>query len=382
MQFSFFCSMAYLDPDFYVEEETWTTRRGKYDPAVGIRSAEIAFRMAEQAEKYGFDMVSVSEHHATATAQSPNPAVLAAALIQRVKRVRIGLMGPLVSISDPVRIAEEVAMLDLMSGGRVEALFLRGTPPEFLLYGANAKETRARTQEAIELIEHALSEPEPFGWEGRYYRRSTVSVWPGAMQTRLPIWSSGNSPDSVAFAAKHGHAIGISFYPEHLVAELAETYRQACAAEGWEPRTDQVLYRGFIAVAETMEAAADMTDRIYPKRKGEMRTIGNADLSGSAPAVIGTDADNKNTDADTPQRRGEGFGLGRMIFGGTPEVVVQQIKDFYAKTGIGMIDLGFNGGGLTAEEAERSLKLFGEEVLPHVKHLGVSTPTQKEYANV
>src|SRR3546814_10599102 len=92
---------------------------------------------------------------------TPNPAVMAAALTQRVKRAKIALLGPLVPLSNPVRLAEELAMLDAMSGGRLVVLFLRGTPNEHHTYDTPAEKTRGMTQEGIDLILKAWQEDEP-----------------------------------------------------------------------------------------------------------------------------------------------------------------------------------------------------------------------------
>src|SRR3546814_12847163 len=113
---------------------------------------------------------------------TPNPAVMAAALTQRVKRAKIALLGPLVPLSNPVRLAEELAMLDAMSGGRLVVLFLRGTPSEHHTYDTPAEKTRGITQEAIELILKAWQEDEPFAWKGENYTFSTVSIWHRVVQ--------------------------------------------------------------------------------------------------------------------------------------------------------------------------------------------------------
>lgn len=213
MQFSIYLSMLYADTKLFNNNAGWPASPEKYNPAVGEYSVDVLLEQAELAEELGFDMISVSEHHSWPINQASNPAVLAAVLCQRVKKLRIALMGPLASINNPVRIAEEVAMLDAISKGRISLMPLRGTPNEFLSYGINPDETRERTREAQSLIARALNEPEPFSWQGRYYRFPTVAVWPGQSQQPIPIWSSGNSEDSVVYAARKRYPLGMSFYP-------------------------------------------------------------------------------------------------------------------------------------------------------------------------
>src|SRR5262247_2107307 len=181
MKASFFCTHSYASPEPF-KHPGWPVPPGLYRPEVGLRSVEVTLEQAKLADELGFDWVSCSEHHYTPLLQTPNANVFAAALSQVVRRAKIAVLGPLVSMVNPVRTAEELAMLDQLSGGRLIALFLRGTPNEFLAYGVNPQETRARTQEASELIVRALTEPETFGWEGRYFRFRTVAVWPRAIQ--------------------------------------------------------------------------------------------------------------------------------------------------------------------------------------------------------
>jgi alkanesulfonate monooxygenase SsuD/methylene tetrahydromethanopterin reductase-like flavin-dependent oxidoreductase (luciferase family) len=268
-----------------------------------------------------------------------------------VRRAKIAVLGPLVSMNNPVRIAEELAMLDQLSGGRLIVLFLRGTPNEFLAYGTNPDETRARTQEASVLITRALTEPQPFGWEGRFYRFQTVAVWPGPIQRpHPPMYYSGNSTESATFAAAHHLGLGVSFYPPHLVAQLTGHYKQECAKHGWEPSPDQLLYRCFAAVGEDDKEAAALGAAFLGMRKA-VEALSQGRGAALPPA---------------PQSQ-VGLGLGELRFCGSPDTLVKQITDFHEATGIGVVDLGFAG------ESTKSMRLFGTEVLPRIRHVGASS---------
>jgi alkanesulfonate monooxygenase SsuD/methylene tetrahydromethanopterin reductase-like flavin-dependent oxidoreductase (luciferase family) len=374
MKASFFCTNTYLSPEAF-QHPGWPTPPRIYQPEIGMRSVEFALEQARLADEAGFDWIACSEHHYMPGLQTPNPNVFAAALSQVVRRARIAVLGPLVSMSNPVRVAEELAMLDQLSGGRLIALFLRGTPNEFLAYGVNPEETRGRTQEASLLITRALSEPEPFGWEGRFFRFRTIAVWPGPIQRpHPPVFYSGNSIESATFAAANHFGLGISYYPPHLVAQLASHYLQECAKRGWRPRPDQIIYRTFMGVAETDEDAAGMKSRFFGLAALASMFRGRAAVAGmppihSAPAAseIGTDADGKNTGADKSQA---GFGFGGLQFCGSPDTVVKQIAEFHELTGVGVLDVSFGGAGLTPEEAQRSFRLFTSEVLPRIRAIG------------
>ena len=362
MKASFFCTNSYLSAEAF-RHHGWPTPPALYRSEVGLRSVGVALEQAKLADELGFDWVSCSEHHYTPLLQTPNANVFAAALSQVVRRAKIAVLGPLVSMNNPVRIAEELAMLDQLSGGRLVVLFLRGTPNEFLSYGANPDETRARTQEASVLITRALTEPQPFGWEGRFYRFRTVAVWPGPIQRpHPPLYYSGNSLESATFAAAQHMGLGVSFYPPHIVAQMTGHYKQECARHGWESAPDRLLYRGFIAVGEDDQEAAALRARYFV---GD--TIGDF-FRGRGAAV------------SPPTQSQAGFGLGELRFCGGPDTVVRQIIDFHEATGVGAIDLGFGGAGLSLQETMKSMRLFATEVLPRIRHVGAARPQEPAVA--
>jgi len=383
MKASFFCTNSYLSPEPF-QHRGWPTPPRWSRPEVSLRSAELALEQARRADEAGFDWISCSEHHYTPALQTANPNIFAAALTRVVKRSRIAVLGPLVSMTNPVRTAEELAMLDQLSGGRLIALFLRGTPNEFLAYGVNPQETRARTQEASELIVRALTEPETFGWEGRYFRFRTVAVWPRAIQQpHPPLFYSGNSIESATFAARNDFGLGVSFYPPHIVAQLTAHYRQECAQRGSRIVPDQLVYRTFVGVADTDREAEGMKSRflglgaiVASMSQGRGAAVGLPAMDISpAPKEVGTDADGRNLAADKGQA---GFGFGGLQFCGSPDTVVKQIAEFHELTGIGVLDVSFGGAGLTPEEAQRSFRLFASEVLPRIRSIGSGSSARDE----
>jgi alkanesulfonate monooxygenase SsuD/methylene tetrahydromethanopterin reductase-like flavin-dependent oxidoreductase (luciferase family) len=360
MKASFFCTNSYMSGEAF-RYQGWPTPPALFRSEVGLRSVDFALEQAKLADELGFDWVSCSEHHYTPLLQTPNANVFAAALSQVVRRAKIAVLGPLVSMNNPVRIAEELAMLDQLSHGRLVVLFLRGTPNEFLAYGTNPDETRVRTQEASVLISRALTEAQPFSWEGRFYRFRTVSVWPGSIQKpHPPLYYSGNSLESATFAAAHHFGLGVSFYPPHVAAQMTSHYKQECAKHGWEPTAEQLLYRAFIAVGEDDKEAAALQAKYF---------VGDAtgNLFRGRGAAI-----------PPPTQTQAGFGLGELRFCGSPDTVVKQIADFHATTGVGAIDVAFGGAGLTLEESMKSMRLFATEVLPRIRHIGDAAAPQRE----
>src|ERR687885_2876035 len=181
---------------------TWPVPTQAFSAEVAQRSIDASLEQFELADQLGFDWVTVAEHHFAPMSLTPNPMILAGALTQRVKRAKIALLGASIPINNPVRVAEEFAMLDTLTGGRLIAGMLRGTSNEYVTYGTNPAESRDRFAEALRLILAAWTEPQPFGWLGRFYEYRTVSIWPRPVQQpHPPIYISGSSPESAEFAA-------------------------------------------------------------------------------------------------------------------------------------------------------------------------------------
>ena len=164
MKASYLGAMGYSDRRFF--PATWPVPPAYHDPETSVRSYEEGMDECEFAQEMGFDWISFSEHHYSGRIATGNPAVMAAAVAERCKKVKIAMLGQLLPLNNPVRCAEELAMLDNMTNGRVIGGFLRGTPNEDQTYGVNPSEGRGRLFEGMDLILKALTEPQPFSWEG------------------------------------------------------------------------------------------------------------------------------------------------------------------------------------------------------------------------
>jgi alkanesulfonate monooxygenase SsuD/methylene tetrahydromethanopterin reductase-like flavin-dependent oxidoreductase (luciferase family) len=335
-----------ISPNTYTAPAAWgrpaPVPRAAFEAETGQRMLADALAQARLADEAGFDYVSVSEHHSAPLMCSPNAAVWAGALSQVVTRARIAWMGPIVSVNNPLRVAEEVAMLDQLTGGRLIVLPLRGTPGEHKVYNnIDPADSRARTEESMLLIRKALTETEPFAWKGEHFDFPVVSVWPGRTTVpHPPLYSSGNSPESVEFAARHQFPIAISFYDVSAVAQLTGQFRSQARAAGWEPGPDDIIYRAWIALGETDAQADEIRARFLPRG------------AGAAP------------EAPVPA---PGFGIGSVQFCGGPQTVIEQIRAFHEATGVGVLDLSF--GRASQEMTLGAIRRFGEKVLPAIRDL-------------
>ena len=135
--------------------------------------------------------------------------------------------------------------MDNLTNGRLVMGFLRGTPNEDQTYNVNPAEGRGRMLESMDLILRALTEPQPFGWQGRYYQFRTVAVWPRPVQQPFPpAIVATRSDDAVRYAAAHRLGLGVSFLSVDDVAAITGKYFRWCAEAGWTPRPDEMVFRG------------------------------------------------------------------------------------------------------------------------------------------
>lgn len=357
MKVSYLCMTGYDGPAPGIA--IWPASPEFCFPDVAQGSYARYLDMVEAAETLGFDWVSVSEHHYAPYQMTPNPMIMASAIIQRTKKVRVALLGPLVPLNNPVRLAEEVAMLDALSGGRLEVLFLRGTPNEHKTYGTAADLTKQMTQEGIDLILKAWTSEKPFGWEGEQYQFETISIWPRiTQQPHPPVFGSGNSEDSVVFAAKRRIGIAFSFAAPESVSEWIRLYRAECAKVGWEPTPDHVIYRGIAYCAPTDEQAESNMIAYFGQQAEAQGKLQSATLGG--PPVLDL--------------------VAKPYFVGSPETLIEKFRVLH-DIGVGVCDLPFVVG--SPEQQRASLELFGREVLPVVQgwsNASFAEPVQAEAA--
>jgi alkanesulfonate monooxygenase SsuD/methylene tetrahydromethanopterin reductase-like flavin-dependent oxidoreductase (luciferase family) len=193
MKFFFFHLMPYADLDLNFTEKhksAWVTLPNSYyDPVKGHALYQRYLDELEYADELGFDGVCVNEHHQTAYGLMPIPAVTAGALARRTRRAKIAVLGrALPLLNNPLVVAEEYAMLDSITGGRLVAGFVRGIGAEYHSSGTNPAESHERFHEAHDLILRAWTEPGPFLFESKHYHFRYVNVWPRPTRSRIRLY--------------------------------------------------------------------------------------------------------------------------------------------------------------------------------------------------
>jgi len=359
MQVSYFENGRYHAPSNLPRQ--WPMPAGAYDREAGSRAFHGMVERSRYAEELGFDWVSVSEHHYSPRILTPSLPIAAAYIAQHVHDIKIALLGPIVPQSNPVLLAEEMAMLDNMADGRLVVGMLRGTSNEMMTYDLNPAESRERTDEGMELILRAWKEPQPFAWQGRHFHYRTVSVWPKPLQQPLPpMYALGTSREASDFAARNQIGLGVSFGPFDAMGRVTGYFKDQCAGWGWQPEPHQIIYRANILIAETDEKAQQALAQ-YPRAAVFA-------LKAAVAAEL-LQLDQRNV-AGEGRRPGNVNRVLPINFCGGPDKIVTQLKEARAEIGCGVVDLFFQiPGSEDPDQLMEALELFGKKVLPHIRDI-------------
>jgi alkanesulfonate monooxygenase SsuD/methylene tetrahydromethanopterin reductase-like flavin-dependent oxidoreductase (luciferase family) len=237
----------------------WVTYSNRYyDPIKGAELYNQYLDQLEKADELGFDGVCVNEHHQTAYGMMPVPGVLAGALARKIKHGRLAILGrALPLVNNPLTIAEEYAILDNITRGRVIAGFVRGIGAEYHSMGINPAESNQRFREAHDLILRAWTEPGPFTFEGKYYNLRYVNPWPRPYQQPHPaVWiPSSGSISTIRWAAAKRYTYCQTLAPIRVVAKVFDAYREEAEKAGYQASPDQLAWSNAIYIAETDEKA-------------------------------------------------------------------------------------------------------------------------------
>jgi len=242
---------ALPDPDTYDSIRVSLPNKN-FDPAVGAGLYDMYLDLWQQADEQGLNVMT-NEHHATATCIVPATPLMAAILARTTKKARILILGnPIANRRDPLRIAEEMAMIDVLSKGRLEVGFVRGVPFEVLPANSRPTGMHERMWEAHDLILKAWDEHEgPFSWEGTWHHRY-VNIWPRPyQQPRPPVWVTGTSPSSIPPIAQRGHTMACFVTGWDVTKKLYDSYRETyTATNGVECPANRLAYGVQVFVGE------------------------------------------------------------------------------------------------------------------------------------
>ena len=311
---------------------------------------EQRLKVIEALDRSGFYAYHVAEHHFTPLGMAPSPSVFLSAIAQRTTRLRFGTFVYALPVHHPLRVLEEICMLDHMSGGRLEIGFGRGSVPfEISYYGQNAEERQQIYAERLELILKAFT-VKSLTWKGRYDQFENVPMEMDSFQKpHPPLWYGAHSPDSAERAARRGLNIVTNDMPDNTRAIIAR-YRQIWRDVQGPATLPKMGVVRFIVVADSDAGAMTIARRAYLRWRASFTYL--SELNGTMP--------------NSPLRV-ESFddliGQGQAI-AGSPETVraflAAQVEDSKANYIVGQ----FCFGDLTLEEMLRSVELFSAQVKP------------------
>ena len=361
-------------------ELPWPLAKKHFEPKVAVRTYEEHLQAWEELDRLGFDGVAFNEHHTSPYGLMNSPNLLAAAAAQRTKNLKLAIYGNLLPLHDPLRLAEELAMLDCLSNGRLISGFARGIPREHEVYQVPLKDSRARFEEAWEIVRRAWTE-ESFSFEGRFWNYSDVSIWPRPVQQpHPPVWVPvTSSKETIEWAAEHDIPItpgaiasssglreditnyyarcleqhGHRLTPDHLILP-ANAYVADSKADAVKEAGPYALYftnvlfsHGNVTDANPLLQAgylgSSSFDYIRPENM-RVATRSRADFRGMTLADI--------------ERQAENQAWGR------PDEVRERIITDADEAGASTVLINLNRGAMPQEQFLNQIRRFGTEVLP------------------
>jgi len=325
--------------------------------------------LGDLAEPLGFDSLFALEHHFTGYAMSPAPTQLLAYFAGRTRRIQLGTAVIVLPWHDPVRVAEEIALLDILCGGRCLFGFGRGAASvEYEGFRIPMGEARPRFVEAAQIIFRALSQ-ETFEYDGEYYQIPQTAVRPRPIShPERRFYASAVSPESGEIMAKLGFGILMVMQNEWPKAAAdIEKYREIASAAGHTPRPPIILTN--VCCAESRGEAHDRAckylgqkwqsiDDHYHFSDGHLATVKGYESYGKMArtyAKIGESAETRQKATD--------FYVSIQIVG-TPEDCLEQIAELQRLTGLDHLVTEYSFGAMPHEEAEVNMRLFADRVLP------------------
>ncbi len=355
-----------------------------YDPKIG---ADLYNRYLDEymiASEVGLNML-VNEHHQTATCLDVAAPLSAAILARQTTKGRICILGnPVANRNDPIRIAEEMAMIDNISRGRLDVGYVRGVPYEIFAANTNPTQTVERLWEGIDLTVLAWTKTEPFNFEGRFTHRRTINLWPRPYQTPHPaIWITGSSDlDSIKKAASRGYVFATFLQPYDKVKWMFDGYRSQFVDHGL-PGGGGTAYMPLMFTADNEadaeKGAKELLWYLAAKAEPQFRNPpGYVNVAFNVSALRGdysgrTDA-MRTKSIEFLKEQG-------VLMYGTPDSVAAQVKRFYDKVG------GFDhllmmqqAGTLDHATTVKSMTLFAKEVYPQIKDLARTRPLNAQAA--
>ena len=333
--------------------------------------------LLEYADQLGFDGIGINEHHQNGYGLMPSPNLMAAALARRTSKAALVVLGNSIALyNPPIRVAEEFAMLDILTGGRFVGGFPVGTSMDTnFCYGTIPGLTREKYAEAHELIIRAWTEKKPFAFNGRYTKLRHVNIWPNVLQTPHPPIHipGGGSVETYDFCVDNTYSYSYLSFSGYLRAKaLMDGYWKRVEERGVDNSPYRAGFAQTVFVAETDEEAERLYSEyafyfynrclhVYP---------GFADAPGYRTIkTIQTGALNQYMRPTYTNVTWNDLVEGGHIIAGSPETVRRKFEELITSLRVGNIFLLMHVGNMPKELCKYSTKLFAEQVMPHLQNM-------------
>jgi len=393
MKFHWFAEVTYPELPLAPKPgySSWVTPDWRMvDPVKVGETYRMFIRLMQQADRDGFDGLAVNEHHQTPFAMTPSPNLLAASVASSTENAAILIIGDSLALYNPPhRVAEEMAYLDCVSGGRVIAGFVFGTPMDSVFaYGNPPIELRDRFHEARKLVLRAWEEPEPFAFNGKYTQLRYVNVWPKPIQKRPPIWVPGSgSVETWDLVIDEDYCYGhLSFSGLYSAKPMVDAYWAYVAKRGGNMNPNRMAFTQLICCANTdAEAERKYYEAVKFFYQSNMLDPGFAAPPGyttikSQQAMAEHMKASPLLKPEDRVRAARGemsfweYDEKGYIIAGTPERVAQRVRALATDLRIGQLIACLHMGNLPEDVAAMNTHLVGTRVLPQVRDLWADEP--------
>jgi alkanesulfonate monooxygenase SsuD/methylene tetrahydromethanopterin reductase-like flavin-dependent oxidoreductase (luciferase family) len=323
------------------------------------------------AEELGFDSVWLTEHHYADYGLSSAPSVLLATVAARTHRIRLAIAVYVIPFHHPLRLAEETASIDILSGGRLTVGLGRGNRPmEFFGHGIPQEESRGRMEEGVEVLRQAWTQP-VVNFRGRFWQIHNVPVYPKPLQQpHPPLAFAVTSPETIAWTARHGYGMLSSGLGTALAQTLKnkEAYVHGLRDGGYGESEIQTLLRRWVVTKHVYVAPTDGEARAEARgpemwyRDAFIRSLSTDDLPGLHPSVY------EGAETMLTRLRSQTWDdlVDSALIIGSPDTVSAKMAEL-EQAGVGEIACWMNFGGLAPDLVRRSMRLFAAEVMPRFR---------------
>jgi alkanesulfonate monooxygenase SsuD/methylene tetrahydromethanopterin reductase-like flavin-dependent oxidoreductase (luciferase family) len=373
VRFNFMHFLPYVDlPENHKEfRSLWVNFPNKYyDPERGHALYQRYLSELVFADTLGFDAIVVNEHHNTAYSMMASPNLIAAAIIPQTRNAKICVWGTPPNLEYPNRLAEEYAMLDVLSQGRLEVAFPLGTGMEYWANPVNPVTARERHRESIAIILQAWTQDGPTKYYGNFYTYRFLNPWPRPYQKPHPpcyVVGTG-SPETVELAAELGFGYSAVFVTKQKALELNRKLRERAATYGHTIRPDQLPLGVITYVAETREKAeAEAMEHIRFFFEDALRTTPEF----LAPPGYLSVEQLKARAALADKLHG-GFDFNAIneaffVAVGTPDQVIEQLSGWGEMMGTNHFNILGAIGNMPHWKVVKNLSLLAEQVIPRMR---------------